>query len=504
MEANHEQRASDKDTIRAELRDFIERIKPEAPPVVQGPLTWQSFPMGVFPEPVREFIQQTGESMQADESFVALAVLVCAAAAVGNTRRLGARFDWQVPPILWGAIVGRSGTTKSPALNAVVKFPRERQRRAFDQCEDERAEYNGRLFTWKQTPKADRSFDDRPGDRPQPERFLVSDITVEALADRLENSPRGVLTFADELAGWVKGFGQFKRGKGSDVESWLALYGGHSLIIDRKTGDKPTIRIERAAVCVLGGIQPGTLKRCFKDDFYENGLAVRILFVWPPEKRKRWSEAEISPEALQAVADIFGKLYSMEMTEHDTGISSPGIVRLDPDAKKAFIEYYNEHNAELEQLTSDSERAFYSKLEGGAARLALIVHCLRWACGESVAPFVMDVQSMAAGITLAQWFKHEALRVYRLLHAAPLEKRAILLTEWISQRGGSVTARDLQNAKGTRFPLASDAREALEALVQKDWGKWQEKPPGPNGGRGTTFFVLNPATTYDKCDTTPD
>ena len=503
MEVSDERKAPDKDTIRAELRDIIEQTKPEAPPVAQGPLIWQPFPADVFPEPVREFIQQTGESMQADESFAALAILVCAAAAVGNTRRVELKSDWPEPSILWGAIVGLSGSTKSPVFDKVVQFVHKRQQQAFEQHKDELAEYNGKLFDWNQTKKADRNLDDHPGDRPQPERFLVSDITIEALAVRLENSPRGVLVFADELAGWVKGFGQYKRGNGNDVESWIALYGGRSLTIDRKTGDNPTIDIERAAVCVLGGIQPGTLGRCFTADFYENGLAARILLVWPPGKCKRWSEAEISPEALQAMDDAFGKLYSMEMTESMAGRPTPGIVRLDTDAQAAFQEYYNKHNAELEQLTSEAERAFYAKLEGGAARLALVVHSLRWACGESVGPFVMDAQAMNAGITLAQWFKHESLRVYRMLHAAPLEKRAILLTEWISQRGGSVTARDLQNAKGTRFPLASDAREALDALVDRGWGRRQEKPPGPKGGRSTTIFVLNPPTTSDKCDTTP-
>jgi hypothetical protein len=502
MDANNEQNITGEESIHAELLDNIDQTEAETPPVAKGPLTWRPFPVDVFPASVREFIRQTSESLQADESFIALPILVCAAAAIGNARRLRARSTWDVPPILWGAIVGRSGTTKTPALRAVVRFARDRQKRAFDQCENERAEYNGRLFTWNKIKKADRNLDDHPGDQPQPERFFVSDITVEALADRLENSQRGILTFVDELAGWVKGFGQFKHGKGSDVESWLALYDGQSLIIDRKTGDKPTIRIERAAVCVLGGIQPGTLGKCFSTDFYENGLAARILLVWPPEKRKRWSEAEISPEALQAMADVFVKLYSMKMTNHETDTPTPGIVRLDADAKKAFIEYFNKHNAELEHLANEAERAFYSKLEGGAVRLALVIHSLRWACGES-APFEMDVQSMAAGITLAQWFRHEALRVYRLLHADSAEKRDILLAEWISQRGGSVTARDLQNAKGTRFRFSGDALQAIEALVQRGWGKWREKPPGPKGGRSTTVFVLNPATTCDNCDTTP-
>jgi len=504
MDANNEQDITGGESIRAELKEMIDQSEPETPPTVQGPLTWRPFPVDVFPDPVREFIQQASESMQVDESFIALPMLVCAAAAIGNTRRVQMKPDWKEPPILWGAIIGRSGTTKSPALDSVVEFVHKRQQEAFDSHKGELAEYKRRLFDWKQIPKDSRGLDDHPGDKPQPERFLVSDITVEALADRLENSPRGVLASADELAGWVKGFGQYKRGNGNDVESWISLYGARSLTIDRKTGDKPTIHIERAAVCVLGGIQPGTLQRCFTTDFYENGLAARILLAWPPTIRKLYSEAAISPPAHQALADIFVKLYDMKMTNCDTSEPSPGIVKLNTDAQADFREYYDQHNAELEQLTSEAERAFYAKLEGGAARLALVIHCLRWACGESATPFEMDAQSMNAGIALAQWFKCEARRVYRSLHADPIEQRDRDLAGWISQRGGSVTARDLQHDKGTRFPHSSDAREALDALADRHWGKWKEKPPGPNGGRGTTVFVLHPSTTYDKCDTTPE
>jgi len=504
MEANNEQNITSGESIRAELQDMIDQTEPETPPTVQGPLTWRPFPVDVFPEQVREFIRQASESMQVDESFIALPMLVCTASAIGNTRRVQMKSDWKEPPILWGAIIGRSGTTKSPALDSVVEFVRKRQQQAFDCYKDELAEYKGKLSRWKQIPKPDRNLDDRPGDKPQPERFLVSDITIEALADRLEDSPRGLLAFTDELAGWVKGFGQFKRGKGNDIEGWISLYGGRSLTIDRKTGDKPTIHIKRAAVCVLGGIQPGTLRRCFTTDFYENGLAARILLVWPPTKRKQYSEAAISPAVQQALTGTFAKLYDMKMTNCDTCEPSPGIVKLDHDAQAAFREYYDRHNAEMEQLASEAERAFYAKLEGGAARLALVIHYLRWACGESETPFVMDAQSLNAGITLAQWFKYEACRVYRLLHADSAEQRDRHLADRISQHGGSATARDLQRKMKSRFPLSSDAREALDALADRGWGYWEDKPPGPAGGRRTTVFVLHPATTYDKCDTTPE
>ena len=40
MDANHERNATDEDTIRAELQDFIDQTEPEAPTVAQGGSTW--------------------------------------------------------------------------------------------------------------------------------------------------------------------------------------------------------------------------------------------------------------------------------------------------------------------------------------------------------------------------------------------------------------------------------------------------------------------------------
>jgi len=116
MDANNEQDITGGESIRAELKEMIDQSEPETPPTVQGPLTWRPFPVDVFPDPVREFIQQASESMQVDESFIALPMLVCAAAAIGNTRRVQMKPDWKEPPILWGAIIGRSDPKKRPAL----------------------------------------------------------------------------------------------------------------------------------------------------------------------------------------------------------------------------------------------------------------------------------------------------------------------------------------------------------------------------------------------------
>jgi hypothetical protein len=63
----------------------------------------------------------------------------------------------------------------------------------------------------KRAAKEDQPEPDPPV-RPKMRRCIVDDITVEALATRLEQNPRGFLSAHDELTGFIRGLDQYKSG----------------------------------------------------------------------------------------------------------------------------------------------------------------------------------------------------------------------------------------------------------------------------------------------------
>src|SRR5262249_14719903 len=81
------------------------------------------------------------------------------------------------------------------------------------------------------------------------------------------------------------------KGGGTDLPQWLEGYYAGTVVVDRKTGDKPTLFIPRAAVSVTGTITPGMLARMLSPDYLEAGLGARLLMGWPPRRRKVWTEA---------------------------------------------------------------------------------------------------------------------------------------------------------------------------------------------------------------------
>ncbi len=387
---------------------------------------------------------------------------------------------------------------------------RDRQRKALERYAEALKLYEADLARWEKEMAAWKRAKEPVGDPPakpeppQAERSIVSDTTVEALAPILLANPRGLLLARDELAGWIGSFDRYAGKAGADSANWLSMFNAESIIVDRKTGVPRTIHVPQAAVCVSGGIQPAILQRALGQEHRESGLAARLLLTCPPRTPKRWTEADIDPTAEASLARLFGRLYELELTIGDEGELRPVLVRLTGDAKSAWKAYYNAHAIEQADLTGDMAAA-WSKLEEYAARLALVVHFIRWAAGDVTLtkPDILDTESMKAGIVLARWFKHEARRIYAMLDESDSERDQRRLVDWVGRRGGLVTAREVQ--QGCRWLKEPGAAETeLEALVKAGRGNWRSVPTTEKGGRPGRTFVLSSPSTVHETPTKPE
>lgn len=494
--------AAEPDAMQKEIETLAEAAETWRPGGADD-LAYRPFPVDVLPEPIRGFVDAGARAIGCDLSYLALPLLTAIAAAIGNTRRLELKRGWSAPPILWGAIVGESGTAKTPAFRLVMRPVRERQRKALERHAQEIKQYEADLARWEKAMaawKRDKGAGEPPEkpDPPQAERFVLSDTTVEALAPILLANPRGLLLARDELAGWIGSFDRYAgKGKtGADSANWLSMFNAESIIVDRKTGYPRTIHVPEAAVCVTGGIQPAMLQRALSLEHRESGLAARLLLTCPPRKAKRWSETDIDPSAEGELVRFFGRLYELKPTAGDDGESRPVLVRLSADAKAVWKSYYNAHAVEQADLTGDMAAA-WSKLEEYAARLALVVHYTRWAAGAVACETRLDLTSMNAGIVLAKWFKHEARRVYSMLDESEAERDERRLVDWIGRKGGTATPREVQ--QGCRWLKEPGAGEtALEELAKAGRGSWRDVPTTAKGGRPARAFVLSmPSTVYE-------
>ena len=466
--------------------------------VLEPERTWQPLPVQqVFPKQIDHFVTAVSESIGCDPSLVALPLLSGLASAIGTTTCVKLKPGWREPSGIWTLMICASGAGKSPASELSWGPIKNRQSKAFadhqklmEEYETLLAAYNADVQNWKSKGRGDGKPQPTPPEAPVCERFVVSDVTIEALADRLQHAPRGLLVACDELSGWFQSFDQYRSGRGGDVAHWLTMHAGRDLLVDRKTGDKPTIFVPRASVCVTGPIQPDPLRKALGHEHFWNGMFARFLPCMPPRRQKRWSKKGIDPQLENMLATVFDRLWELEPVYDDQGKPFPRDLLLTRDAELVWENFYNEHNREAVDLPTDLAAA-WSKLEGYAARLSLVIHCVRWAVGEPIKNFnTIDVESLEAGIILTRWFAQETRRVHSVLKESSEERNRRKLLELISRKGGALTARDIQRSAPKSYPNAESAERALCQLVNSNRGHWVDKPTSSKGGQPTRIFQL--------------
>ena len=479
--------------------------KPENKEVLSPVATWEPFPVDALPEPVRGFVQAGAKAVGTDPAQLATVILPPLASAIGNSAVIRLKSGWTEPAVLWMALIAESGDGKSVNLDLALKPIRRRQAVAIDVFNDAMKQYEADCQTYESDRKAwqakGRAKGEPPPEKPEEptcKRFYCSDTTVEALADRLQRTPRGILLARDELAGWLGSFDAYKNSRG-DVAHWLSMYNARDLLVDRKSAGQKPLFAPRACVSIVGTIQPGTFRRFVGPEHYENGLTPRLLVAMPPRHARRWTEAVIDRQTQEAMNNLFGRLYALQPGTDENGKPIPTELDLTQDGKREWVRFYNDHAGLLLEAVGH-RAAVLSKIEAVAARLSLIIHLVRLAADDSTLcdAEAIDAESVVAGICIGRWFAHEADRVYAILQENEEAADQRELVEWIRRKGGRVSARDLQ--RGPRQFRAPEIGEAaLVEMVKQGFGRWEDDLPGPDGGRPTRVFRL--ATTGDG-DTT--
>jgi hypothetical protein len=494
------------------LRELIERRVDETEPLAARSTViarssarpkieeYEPLPVDALPDAAAELVVDAAKAIGCDEAFVAMPLLAVLGSAIGTTRRIELKADWRPLPIVWPVIVAESGSKKSPGADVTLDLVRDREATLNDEHADEMLEHETELelyersrAAWRsQKPKDRQADDDDPPRRPPPpvaRRVMVEDTTTEALAVAMAENPRGLILAADELNSWLANMDRYAGKGGGDEAFFLKSYSGRSHNVLRRGGRR--LHVRQAALWITGTIQPGVLRRSLSVERKESGLAARMLLASPPRRPAKWSEATVSPIVRDCFGEIVRRLYELKPHVDEHGHESSLVVPLDYEAKKLWVDFYDQHNDEAASLVGDLLAA-WSKLEETAGRLALILHETKAAAGQA-RPDLVDADTMRRALRLTAWFKRETRRVYALLAESDLDQAIRQaddrLAAWIVRRGGTVTPRDVLT--GCRWiETADDAEAALAQLVAAGRGRWEDRPPGEKGGRPTRHFVL--------------
>jgi hypothetical protein len=467
----------------------------EAPPV-------PAFPLEVFPQSLGHVPVEVARALGCPVDYIAVPMLVTAGGTLGAARALEIKPGHRQRANLFAAVVGPPGVLKTPAQDQVVEPLRETEadfrtewKAQMKEYEAAQHAYEADLREWKKERAGDPP--EKP-QRPALERLTVDDATVEALAAVLCENPRGVTLVKDELVGLVLALNQYREGgKGSDRQFYLSCWSGVDYIGDRrKTHQQGPLFVPKPFLAVVGGLTPERLPTLRGDRpgrvGEQDGFLDRFLFSYPVEPRaeeENW--LQIDPETLAVWAKVVERLRTLEMVPVQEGDEvcgwRPYVVPLTADGRTAWQAFTRGHAAEMNADDfPECLRGPWSKLRGYCGRLALIVHYLRWACGE-VAGDKSDVdgESVGRAAALVGYFKAHAKKVYAVLDADPRAAAARKLLRWIGQGGrGTFTKRDAYRAlRGPRCRSVEDVEPILSLLEKHGYVRPLISPDRHTPGR---------------------
>jgi hypothetical protein len=498
----------------ADIARLVEEAQPYAPPAPATPERlpvpeFVPFPTDALPKAAADLVRAGAVSMQVDQGMLGPLALAAMASAVGNARTIALHASWHEPAVLWVAVLAPSGAGKSPSLALVTRPAERRDAAALREHKEAMKEHAAALAVHE---KAMRGWERASGkgnltatppaapEAPACERHLTNDVTLEGLAAMLAASPRGLLLACDELAAWFGSFGRYAaNGRAAgEASRWLPLHRASSLRVDRRTA--PPLLVERAAVCIAGMIQPSVFAAALTGTDFDSGLVARLLLSMPPVPTRRWQPGGIPPIVEGAYNAMVERLYALDLDADEHGIAMPRALALDEQASDLWGSFYNSLNADMAGK-DERARAMLSKLEGGAARLALVIHLGRVAGGEHASADVIDGESMRRGIELANWFYREAERTYLRLAEGDDDRESRQLLDLVRRKGSSVSGRELVQSSRS-FKTVKDAEAALSRLVEAGHGKWVYLPQCGPGAPKARRFVL-PGVSGDPVYRTP-
>lgn len=302
--------ADDMVTNQSATSDCLIATKPTAQ-IISG------FPIDVLPAKLQEIVNEANATLGFPKDYIAGSMLTAMAAVIGNTHSAEAMAGWKEYAILFVALVGCPGVCKSHPLSYLMQPLIDHDAGKAAQFAEALKRYNAAM----ELPPKERvanGYELNPAE-PRRVRFMMQDVTNEAVHRILSENPRGLILMHDELAGWVKNFNRYN--SGSESEFWMSVFNHKVAMSDRKSSQSGVF-IRNPFLCVIGTIQPKVLTDLAANNRNANGFMERILYVFPADQSKpKWNRTRRLPSFDIAAAwrEILSSLIGIVPTVDSNG-----------------------------------------------------------------------------------------------------------------------------------------------------------------------------------------
>ena len=478
------------------------------------------FPMGTLSDPCQKWVEGAAHGAGATPAHVAVPLLGIASSLIGTARRATPSRSWSQPMTIWTAVVGFSGTSKTPGIDASKRALSQIERDRRSRIDNLRCAHEGRVeaakaarAVWKKEVERaakgkvvalDKYRDTVTSEPVMPPaavdpgpfvapRLFVSNVTIERLAVLLKARPQGMLMLSDELAGLFLNMSRYSGGQ--DNEFWLEAWNGSAYTVERM--GRPPISVDHLLVGVVGGLQPDKLARSFRGDL--DGMYARVLFSWPvePPYRPLTNEvAEIEPEIVNALTRI------IDLVDEKKDAFAPRNIPLSPEAVAAF-EQFRKFQHRGKNALDGREQEWWAKSSGHVLRLAGTLSYLTWAWVGGAEPERIEVDFVQAAVQLVRdYFWPHSRAALRQIGLNERHANARRLLRWI--RAHNRREISLKDARREALGQSLDAGQTQELINGLVKAEWLRKTTTQTDGRPIHRWEVNPklfATNAESAET---
>lgn len=466
----------------------------EEPEELQGSLLpVKQLDYAMLPDVFVPFVKDSSERMGQPPDFFAVPMMITAAAALGSNWGVCPKAqdkEWKESAVVWGGVVAPPGSKKSPCIDASTSPINEIEKQLKVQYDLELAQYQtDKIIYDKEDIKSKSSM--LPPTPPVRKRAVIHDATYQVTAKLMSGSPDGLLYLRDEITGMISAWDA--DGQESARSFYLTAWNGSSTYNVDRIG-RATDYIERAFICIVGGLQPSILEQYIAQaragGFDNDGMLQRFqMLVYPDfdteqEDIDRSADNNAKSAAYSAIEGLRW-LDPLKIGASPLPDDNRNFLHFDDAAQNLFNKVWKDiRKREMSGLEDALMTAHLGKMPGTIAKLAMLIHLLDGGTGP------ITYRAIFKAVRWKSYLYKHIKRVHNMSEKGSVEL-AIRLGQRLKE-GKLKEPFTLSDIKKKNWGGLGIDEVILKAIKTLEEENWVQEVIVEKNGRPTRRYVSNP------------
>lgn len=460
------------------------------------------FPVNAFPDKIAQYVKALSDSTQTPQEMAGVLILGVLATAMQGRYIIKINSDYSEPLNLYTVAIAPPGERKSKIIGSLTapirkyeKIRNMKDAEAVSKSQSTKKRLKKKLDTLEDRYAKGKATDEEVDEAvAEFEKFkelyhlrLIADDTTPEKLINLMTEQNGRLTISSSEGGIFDSLcGRYD--KSSNIDPYLKAHAGDSIRVDR-IGRAPD-HIDNPSLSMILTIQPEVLAGLVGNTaFRGKGLVGRFQYA---VCKSMLGHRNVTPPPIpEGIKDEYESLIINLLDRKDEGI-----IKLSPEADKAYIEYAKVIE---KRLGNEWEymRDYGGKAMGAMLRIAGLLH---GTTNYEPAAVQVSADTIKHAVMIMECLSKHAETVYLTMGKDESINEAKYVLKRIKEsEQDSISKRDLLRLCSGHYKTVDELEPTLKTLIDMNYIKEEEIKSGDKG-RPSKKIILNPLNKNDNND----